>query len=736
MNTVSIAVLINLLGWVVGLALYAMLLAISLRSLRSPGAALFTRRRGLLIGSQAADDKSQARTFDALPLATAVLGLLWNAGALVTQGLSGFGPGTNSSMPLLLLGAASVAALGFLPAVVVHSATTSLRQDRQSSWARLLTITAYALSSIAAVMHFVRAFSTGDPSSKAALYILTGGFAVLMAGLFWLTRGEPNARRSVWATALAVFAVSALHLSIGESDASHERWYVELIGHHASLPLAFAILYQDYRFAFADIFLKRALSLLALLALIGGAFALYVSFFAASPVAKEAGSIRLDALSLGVLLAAWAGTALVHPWLVRAAAWFVDKVVLRRADYAELRAEVARLAHEHESLAELLDAVCLRLKPALTAHGVTWRETDLPEEAEKASQTRALPTSGDKSRSEGLEAAQMVGMQTARRAQNQPATVVVPTTDMPRYEISIGELAGGRRLLSDDIEMLEAVALTVARRIDALRVTHERCEQVQREQEIAKLATEAQLRALRAQLNPHFLFNALTTIGYLIQTSPQRALETLLRLTDLLRRVLRAGEEWTPLGEELKLIEAYLDIERARFEERLRVRFDVGWEVYELLVPSLIVQPLVENAIKHGIAPQRAGGEIHIAARLEGEPRGETLLISVRDTGAGVAPKLLAEGRRQGVGLANVEQRLRLCCGDEDAMHIESTPGGGTTVTVRVPVRRARSASTTTGVPRANSRAAQVNVINTANMPVEVVPEAAERVERAEKKAV
>ncbi|MEJ7617390.1 MAG: histidine kinase [Pyrinomonadaceae bacterium] len=164
--------------------------------------------------------------------------------------------------------------------------------------------------------------------------------------------------------------------------------------------------------------------------------------------------------------------------------------------------------------------------------------------------------------------------------------------------------------------MLEWTAITVARRIDVLRVTHERCEQVLREQEIAKLATEAQLRALRAQINPHFLFNALTTIGYLIQTSPPRALETLLRLTDLLRRVLRAGEEWTTLGEELKLVESYLDIERARFEERLRVRIDVPRELQELLVPSLIVQPLVENAIKHGITPLKAGGEIHIAARL------------------------------------------------------------------------------------------------------------------------
>src|SRR5216117_2914281 len=114
-----------------------------------------------------------------------------------------------------------------------------------------------------------------------------------------------------------------------------------------------------------------------------------------------------------------------------------------------------------------------------------------------------------------------------------------------------------------------------ARRIDAIRVTQERHEREIREREMGRLATEAELRALRAQINPHFLFNALTTIGYLIQKAPPRALETLLRLTALLRGVLRSEGEVTTLGRELELVESYLDIERARFEHRLRVTIDV-----------------------------------------------------------------------------------------------------------------------------------------------------------------
>ena len=114
-----------------------------------------------------------------------------------------------------------------------------------------------------------------------------------------------------------------------------------------------------------------------------------------------------------------------------------------------------------------------------------------------------------------------------------------------------------------------------ARRIDAIRLTLERYETQLREEEMQKLAAEAELKALRAQINPHFLFNALTTIGYLIDTAPARAVDTLLRLTHLLRGMLRPEGEFTTLGRELELVEHYLDIERERFEERLRVRIDV-----------------------------------------------------------------------------------------------------------------------------------------------------------------
>jgi LytS/YehU family sensor histidine kinase len=256
--------------------------------------------------------------------------------------------------------------------------------------------------------------------------------------------------------------------------------------------------------------------------------------------------------------------------------------------------------------------------------------------------------------------------------------------------------------------MLSAVAVMAGRRIDGLRLGRERYARQMREREIAQLVTEAELRALRAQLNPHFLFNALTTIGYLIQTAPDRAVDTLLRLTTLLRAVLKPEGEFTTLGRELDLVDAYLAIERARFEDRLRVTVDVPVECREVRVPALLIQPLVENAIKHGIAPSRAGGEVLIAARLvdvagpstlpvagapathEGGPSTSltagrrVLTVTVRDSTASRAGRSRRRWTR-GVGLTSVERRLACHYGTAGSLQIHTDAPGVTVVQVTLP---------------------------------------------------
>jgi LytS/YehU family sensor histidine kinase len=229
--------------------------------------------------------------------------------------------------------------------------------------------------------------------------------------------------------------------------------------------------------------------------------------------------------------------------------------------------------------------------------------------------------------------------------------------------------------------MLERLSLLIARRIDAVRTIQERYERNIREQEMLKLAAEAELRALRAQINPHFLFNALTTIGYLIQTSPGRAFDVLMRLSGLLRMVLRSNEGLSTIGEEIDLIESYLDIERARFEDRLRTHIDVPWELRSAQLPALLLQPLVENAVKHGIAGSVSGGEIRIEAALI---EGRIILMTVTDTGQGSTHAEMRSGRNRGVGLTNVERRLECLQDPEAKLIVESVPGAGTRAEVRL----------------------------------------------------
>ncbi|MEP6915671.1 MAG: histidine kinase [Acidobacteriota bacterium] len=643
--------LLNLVGLSTGVVLYAMLLAMVLRAGRAGG--------------------GQTRV-DPLLVVTSVLGLFWNLCALAVYEF----PRVGVDGPFPAVAAVGFSALGFLPAVVVHSV---LRGDRDGVRGRsktALAAVAYSVAAVAAVLHIRAVWTGGAVPAAAGMRLLTYTFILLVLPLAVVTRRQPGSRRAMWGAALAIFAVSALHLSqLHRGEAS---WPVELVGHHASLPLAFAILYQDYPFALADLFLKRALSLLAIVTLAFGA----VGTFGVRSTAF-AQFLQQDPRQVGLLVTLCVATALVYPSLRRVTAHFVDRVLLHRPDYPSLRAALARRVQAHDQIATLLPDVCALLAPALSSNIVTWREWRSGGDDEALGGVVLL----------GEAAAAIARSVTARDAfaagalplQSIAAAVVLSTTDLPRYVILVAGLSGGRRILSDDRATLEAISVVVARRIDAIRITDERYEREIRVQEMGKLASQAELRALRAQVNPHFLFNALTTIGYLIQTAPPRALETLMRLTSLLRAVLRSEGEFTTLGRELDMIESYLDIERARFEQRLHIIIDVPIALRSIRLPPLVLQPVVENAVKHGVAPLRAGGEVRVRASIEHTSRGRSLLLVVQDTGAGATEESLRQGREAGVGLRNVERRLAGQYGAQASLTVHSVPGHGTTVEIRLP---------------------------------------------------
>jgi two-component system, LytTR family, sensor kinase len=203
---------------------------------------------------------------------------------------------------------------------------------------------------------------------------------------------------------------------------------------------------------------------------------------------------------------------------------------------------------------------------------------------------------------------------------------------------------------------------------------------------------EAQMRALRAQISPHFVYNSLTTIASFVRTDPERARDLLLDFADFARYSFRDPREFTTLAEELRSIDRYLQLERARFGERLRFSVEIAPEVLPVAVPFLALQPLVENAIRHGMVKPRERFRIRIRAR----DAGAEAEISVEDDGAGMDPGrlqlILAEGgeppgreRGAGIGLANVDERLRQVYGDEYGLTVETAPGAGMKVLLRVP---------------------------------------------------
>ena len=191
---------------------------------------------------------------------------------------------------------------------------------------------------------------------------------------------------------------------------------------------------------------------------------------------------------------------------------------------------------------------------------------------------------------------------------------------------------------------------------------------------------EAQLQALQRQLHPHFLFNTLNTISALMHRDTEAADAMLERLSDLLRLSLdRVGTQHMPLSDELDFLQKYLEIEKTRFGDRLQVQIDVASDTLDALVPNLVLQPLVENALRHGIGPKIGGGRVDIVA----SHAGDSLTLEVRDNGVGMPPDTL--DKFSGVGLRNTRSRLQHLYGSNHRFEVKSPSGVGLAVTIVIP---------------------------------------------------
>ncbi|MBZ5619047.1 MAG: histidine kinase [Acidobacteriia bacterium] len=239
-----------------------------------------------------------------------------------------------------------------------------------------------------------------------------------------------------------------------------------------------------------------------------------------------------------------------------------------------------------------------------------------------------------------------------------------------------------RSLLNSDLEFLQNAAGQIGNRLEALAHERENMERRSREATLRELAAQAELKALRAQVNPHFLFNSLNTISDLIVTDPAKAEAMTVLLAKVFRHVLmHSDRQLTRVSEEMEFLETYLGIEQVRFGARLRVSMDVDPTVSEETIPSLILQPVVENAIKHGLAPKIGNGHISITAGRQGE----FVRLAVEDDGVGAAAVPAAHPAGSGLGLKIIAERLRTLYQGRASLDIQAAESLGSRVTILIP---------------------------------------------------
>jgi signal transduction histidine kinase len=549
-----------------------------------------------------------------LSILAATLALIWNAAPLLILALG------NGSSPLdVWLVGIAFCSLSVLPAVLLDLCL--------GKRFRFIVRLGYALSSLSVLAHVVELFRNPSDFHRIGLAIITIGFGLLsaaaVAAVLW--SGEENPRaivmRILSAMGLFLFAASFAHFN---NSVSPEAWSTELVVHHAGIPLALFVIMQDYRFVFLDAFVRVLLN-----GFLAGAFALVIARYISSV------GFPFQVLSIAAAL-----------WIFASARGFLErgiaKIVFRQPDaetaLREVRAlgkqatdEAGYIDHAAGYVAELMHTDLIGQAPCV--------DISFPALTSATAEMRSL-------QDEGVEVVVPLGFSNAER----------------RY-LFLGPRRGGRRYLSEDLELLARLAACISEQVELIR-----------QAETRRLVMQAELRALQAQIHPHFLFNALNTLYGIIPRQAAGARRTLLNLAEIFRYFLQSERSFVPLEEELKIVRAYLEIEELRLGDKVRVTFDVDPAALRESVPVLSVQPLVENAVKHGVAARPEGGAITIHARREKD----RLHVSVRDTGPGFEAASARAGDGAGVGLENVSRRLTLCYGAGASLNIESGQTGAT----------------------------------------------------------
>lgn len=403
-----------------------------------------------------------------------------------------------------------------------------------------------------------------------------------------------------------------------------------------SAPIYFLIasIYYESRFDFYDLVVKRAVLMLLSIVVVGLYLAVALQWMDRVP----AGASRPWLLAVAL-----APVAMVMPWLVARLEQWLDRMWLGR-EFTPV-----------EAVTHVLGAM------------------------QPATDERTLIEAAEARLGEifGTRMSVLVGA----RAVLEPAaqTEVKLTSPVTGGVVRLAVLNEGRtrRFLSEDLALLRLLGGVFGFMLENIRLQHKRLEQEQLAQELRVQTSKSELKALRAQINPHFLFNALNAIASLIHTDPSRADEVVEQLAEVFRYTLRRSDsEWAPLDQELAFARAYLDVEQARFGQRLSIAIDSDHGAPVPQIPSMLLQTLIENAVKHGVSQAREPGRIEVTARATAEQ----VVLEVRNTGPASNAAAPAAREGEGFGLHSVRERLKGHFGDRASFALTRDDTAGVTV--------------------------------------------------------
>ena len=549
-----------------------------------------------------------------LPSIAAALAMLWNVGSLLT-----LAAGPKEGNLADIAAAASFSVLSVLPAVLLHISI--------GRHAKPISALGYAVSAAAVALHVADVF-TGDPRfHRAALLLVTFGFSILtVISVIAERRRKAGAAgsRLLAAMGLFLFAISFAHFE--ESHAGH-AWTRELAFHHAGIPLALFVLLQEYRFLLLDAFLR----------FIGNGMVAAAAVLLAIPALRSTlirGHLS-DPFLVGLLFVACVILLAAFVWLRNRLDQFLTRVVFLRANPEAAFARLQRDAHTALDSDSYLESA---------AHTIA--------DFMRASRFELLRVS--------LCARETVPAPALESGEWSRAVLPLHLSDGEDYRLLLGSREGGRRYLSEDLAVLARLGAAAVEEAEQLRA-----------RKLQDLASQAELRALQAQINPHFLFNALNTLYGTIDRSNAAARQFVLNLSDVFRYLLRSERTMVEVEEELRIVRAYLAIEELRLGSRLRCMIEADPDALHASIPLLSIQPLVENAVRHGVAVRGEPGFVRLRIRRDGDG----LAVRVSNSGECDLARLTDSS---GIGLTNVRRRLELCYGAES--RFEASVEGGVTM--------------------------------------------------------